>query len=188
MRIFIKNMVCARCITVVKLELQKLGAKNISVELGWAEFDIPNTTDEQQIKESLQANGFDLIKSKEEKLVEEIKHEIIKMIRDFANVNTNQKISVFLSEQVGCSYSLISKTFSRLEGFTVEKYIILQKIERVKELLTYHELTLTQIAEKTGYSSVQHLSRQFKSVIGKTVSEYLAAKGEERKAIDNLNA
>ena len=188
MRIYIKNMVCARCIAVVCSELEKLGAKNLSVNLGRAEFESPVAIGEKALRESLMNYGFDLIKSKDEKLVEEIKHLVIKMVRDYAKVNGNHKISVYLSEQLGCSYSLISKTFSRVEGFTLEKYIILQKIERVKELLTYHELTLTQIADKTGYSSVQHLSRQFKSITGKTVRQYLSSKLEERKSIDSLNS
>lgn len=170
-------MVCSRCILTVRKILEPLGYNIKSVELGEVVLLSPNPIDTNNIEKQLAKVGFELIVNKDEVLVEQIKIEVISMIQTTEKSPINVTTSEYLASKLGKSYSLLSKTFSRQENLTLEKYIILQKIERVKELLQYGELSLGEIANRLNYSSVQHLSRQFKSIVGKNVRSFLKDNG-----------
>jgi AraC family transcriptional regulator len=186
--LYIKNMVCPRCIKVVKEELNKLGLNVISVELGEATVEANNyPISTNEIKKILENNGFELLDDKQGKLVEKIKTLIIDKIQnskpgDFEKFN----FSKYLSDNLNVTYHYLSHLFSSLEDSTIEKYIIHQKIEKVKELLVYNELTLSEISYNLGYSSVQHLSNQFKQVTGFTPSYYKNLRDKKRIPLDKV--
>ncbi|MBI3788360.1 MAG: helix-turn-helix transcriptional regulator [Ignavibacteriales bacterium] len=181
-------MVCDRCIKVVGEELQRLGLDVRSVTLGEAVVSAKNgELDVKKIRETLEANGFELLDNKQSQVVERIKNAIIKLVHynhDEKQLKLNH--SKYISKEVGLEYHYLSSLFSSTEGITIEKFIILQKIERVKELLKYDELTLSEIAYKMGYSSVQHLSNQFKQVTGFSPSHFKNLKTEKRKPLDKI--
>lgn len=184
----IKNMVCDRCIKVVGEELHRLGLDVRSVTLGEAVVSAKDgELDVKKIRETLETNGFELLNNKQSQIVERIKNAIIKLVHynhDQKQLKLNQ--SKYISKEVGLEYHYLSSLFSSTEGITIEKFIILQKIERVKELLKYDELTLSEIAYKMGYSSVQHLSNQFKQVTGFSPSHFKNLKSEKRKPLDKV--
>nr|NQU90295.1 AraC family transcriptional regulator [Bacteroidota bacterium] len=183
----IKNMVCNRCIKVVNEELTKLGFTIKSIELGKVE--LGSTIDEKDldsIKLSLEANGFELLSDKKSRIISKIKTEIIKAVHYGVGVRENINFSDFLSRQVGNDYSYISSLFSSTEGITIEKYLILQKIERAKELLVYDELSLSEIAIQLDYSSVQYLSNQFKKITGLTPTHFKKIQKNKRLGLDKL--
>lgn len=183
----IKNMVCNRCIKVVKEELEKLNCKVLEVSLGEALLDNDVKMDRNKIKAVLAENGFELIDDKHSRVIEKIKLIIIEKIRELSEEKIQKAdfIKAFI-EETQLSYQYISTLFSSTEGITIEKFIILQKIEKVKELLVYDELTLSEIAYRLEYSSVQHLSNQFKKVTGLTPSYFKQFKELKRKPIDKL--
>ncbi|OGU48165.1 MAG: AraC family transcriptional regulator [Ignavibacteria bacterium GWB2_36_8] len=184
----IKNMVCDRCIKVVREELEKLGYKTDNVILGEARISSEKKQfDLNGIRKTLEENGFELINDKQAKLIEEIKISLIDLIH-YKSANELEKISLskFLSEKFHHSYQHISSLFSSKEGITIEKYFINQKIEKAKELLVYNELTLSEISYKLGYSSVQHLSNQFKKVTGFTPSEFKKLRVKKRLPLDKV--
>lgn len=186
--IYIKNMVCPRCIKVVKEELEGLGYTVQKVELGEASITSDKTKiNIDSIKGTLEKNGFELLDDRHGKLIEKMKTIIIETIRNY-NDDGLEKInfSVLLSEKLNFSYQHLSNLFSSLEGVTLEKYIINQKIEMVKEFLIYDEITLSEISFRLGYSSVQHLSSQFKKVTGFTPSKFKSLKIKPRISIDRL--
>lgn len=184
----IKNMVCNRCVRVVKEELQKLGVDVLSVTLGEAVVaEKSGGPDREVIRKKLLENGFDLVDDKRAKTIEKIKNVIIALVHhneDEEEMTGNY--SDYIANAVNADYHYLSNLFSSIEGITIEKYIIQQKIERVKELLKYDELTLSEIAYKMGYSSVAHLSNQFKKVTGLSASEYKRLKDQERKPLDEI--
>ena len=170
MRLMIKNMVCNHCVTAVKAALADAGVKTTHVELGRADIEEDLTESELKIiAERLENSGFELITDPAKELVESIKREIIIMVR--SDDPRQLKLSEYLSSKLGRDYRTLSRTFSDSEGRTIENYQILQKIERVKELLLDGQLTVSEIAWQTGYSSVGHLSHQFKDITGMTPSE-----------------
>ena len=181
-------MVCDRCIKVVKYELTKLGYEVIKVSLGEA---VIKSSKKQfnlgEIKQTLTENGFDLVDDRNSKSIEKIKVLIIKKIHHQNDQLEKFSFSKYLSNELGVNYSHLSSIFSSCEGTTIEKFIIKQKIEKVKELLTYDELTLSEIAYKLGYSSVQHLSNQFKQVTGLNPSYFKKIKEKRRKPLDHLD-
>ncbi len=186
-KIFIKNMVCNRCITAVETELQKLNLNPVSVILGEAIILSELTPEISEIlSENLKALGFELIDDKNKKLIESLKTEIIKLIHYDKEPDGHINYSAHLSKTFGLDYSYLSRLFSSIVGTTIEKYIILQRIEKVKELLLYDELTLSEIAWQTGYSSVQHLSNQFKKIIGMSPSAYKKMQIYNRKTLDSV--
>jgi AraC family transcriptional regulator len=179
-------MVCDRCIKVVREELEKLSLDVRSIKLGEATVAArKGQPDIEAIRVVLRKNGFELIDDKRVRIVEKIKNAIITLIHHAGEQDTSKiKDSVYISQKVGKDYHYLSMLFSSMEGITIEKYIILQKIERVKELLKYDELTLSEIAYKMGYSSVAHLSNQFKKVTGLSASQYKLLQENDRKPID----
>lgn len=180
-------MVCHRCIMAVENELKKLNLKPVSVVLGEAvvEGDVDHET-LSTLDKNLNAIGFELIDDKKSQLIEKIKTEIINMIHYDHEAEGHINFSDYLAKTLGHEYSYLSNLFSSVVGTTIEKYVILQRIERVKELLIYDELTLSEIAWKTGYSSVQHLSNQFKKVIGMNPTSYKKMQEGNRKALDEI--
>ncbi len=184
----IKNMVCPRCIKVVSDELHTLGFDLTRIELGKVELNaVPTSDDLLRIRISLENNGFELLDDKKTQTIEKVKILIIDSIRDgkFSEMNIN--LSKYLSDQVQMEYTHLSTLFSSLEGKSIERFVILQKAERIKELITYGELSINQIAHYLGYSSLQALSAQFKKETGFTPTEFKAmAGGSDRKSISDV--
>ncbi|RYD58177.1 MAG: AraC family transcriptional regulator [Sphingobacteriales bacterium] len=187
MKLYIKNMVCDRCKMVVESELQKLGHQ-VAV-LGLGEVELQNeqlSKDEiQKIDDSLRAVGFELIDDKKTRIIEKIKNTVIDLVHHAEHPPVH-KHSDIISTALNYEYSYLSKLFSEVEGITIEHYIINQKIERVKELLVYDELSLTQIADALGYSSIAHLSAQFKKATGLPPSHFKNIGEQQRKALDKV--
>lgn len=183
----IKNMVCNRCIKVVSEEMKKLGYKVLDISLGEVIISGYDNIDMDKIKLVLEENGFELIDDKNSRIIEKVKLTIINKIRDLSEEKTSKVNFVKeIADELHLSYQYVSTLFSSIEGNTIEKYIILQKIEKVKELLVYDELTLSEIAYRLDYSSVQHLSNQFKKVTGLTPSYFKQFKEQRRKPIDKI--
>lgn len=177
-------MVCGRCITAVESIFNEFKIKIKSISLGEVEteFDIAEE-DLHSIEKKLQETGFERIKDSAHQLIEKIKNLIIIKISDL-DVDENFILSEFLSAKLHKEYSALSKAFSQNENTTLEQFFILQKIEKVKELLLYNEFTLTEIAGKLGYKSVQHLSSQFRNSTGFTPTEFKKLKIHNRKPLD----
>jgi AraC family transcriptional regulator len=186
--IYIKNMVCNRCIRVVKEEFENLGLQIRNIQLGEVEIvDDPVKVDMVRINDVLIKNGFELLDNKNSKIIEKVKVSLINLIKSVdEGEDLNINFSHYLAEETSLNYHYLSTLFSSLEGITIEKYIIQLKIEKVKELLVYGELTLSEIAYKLGYSSVQHLSNQFKKVTGLTPSYFKSLKLKNRKPLDKI--
>ena len=164
-------MVCNHCVAAVRNALGEAGATVLSVELGRAEIAEELSSEElSTVGRRLEASGFELITDPAKDIVETIKREIIMLIR--STDTPSAKLSEYLSARLGRDFKSLSRIFSETEGRTIENYAIMQKIERVKELLLDGQLTVSEIAWQTGYSSVGHLSRQFKDVTGMTPSEF----------------
>jgi len=186
--LYIKNMVCPRCIRVVGEELRRLRLDVRSVALGEVVVsgkreDLPIA----EIKQALEENGFELIEDKRVKMIEKVKHAVLKLVQNDHERNPIRvKDSEFIAREVGAEYHGLSSLFSSVEGVTIEHYLILQRIERAKELLRYGELTLSEISYRLGYKSVQYLSNQFKNVTGMTPSQFKSLKSGLRKTIDDV--
>lgn len=182
----IKNMVCNRCIMVVKNQLEQLGLQPVSVELGIA--ILPDKiTDEvyHAVKVSLEPFGFELIDDKKSQMIEQIKDAIIELVH-YNDNDLKVNLSDYLTTKLNRDYSSLSKPFSEVTNTTIEKYLIAQKIERAKELLVYGELSLNEIADKLNYSSAAYLSAQFKSITGLTPSHFKKIKENKRKPLDEV--
>lgn len=170
--IYIKNMVCNRCIQVVGEELDKLNVEVTDIQLG--EVKLPKAPSSEKIKEIkavLKERGFELLEDNTGKLIEKIKTTIIDLIHN-PEAHLNLKFSAYLVKEVGKDYNYLSRLFSSVENITIERYLISQKVERAKELLVYDELTLSEIAHQLDYSSVQHLSSQFRKITGMSPSQF----------------
>jgi AraC-like DNA-binding protein len=186
-RLNIKNMVCNRCIRVVLEELTKLGLKIKSIELGKVELESQvNDKDLGAISLMLKQNGFELMSDRKSKIISTIKTEIIKVVHYNEKMPVNVRFSTYLSEKLGHDYSYLSNLFTSIEGITIGKYLIYQKIEKVKELLVYDELTLNEIAFQLDYSSVQYLSNQFKKITGLTPTHFKTIKKNKRISLDSV--
>ncbi len=180
-------MVCPRCIEAVSRIMEENNFEITSIKLG--EVILKENLDDSHLSllgDSLSKNGFELLSDRKSKIVNQLKSEIIRMIHYDDDLGTSTKISNRLSKNLGTDYSSLSKLFSEVEGLTIEKYVILQKVEKIKELLVYNELTISEIAYKMNYSSSQHLSRQFKSTTGLTPSEFKAVTGPRRISLDKI--
>lgn len=186
MTLYIKNMVCDRCKMAVISELEKHGIDFRDVELGEVFLKHqPSITKLEAFKAGIENLGFELIGDRKSKLIEKIKAEVIQTVRQRDGKNSI-KFSVHLAEKLGKDYSSLSALFSAVEGTTIEQYAIHQRIELAKELLVYGELTLSQIANELNYSSVAHLSNQFKKVTGLTPSYFKNLRHKERKPLDKV--
>ena len=179
-------MVCIRCKMVVKAELEKLGLHYIVVELGEAEI-MESISEEQhdQFKEALLKSGLELLDDKKSVLIQRIKNVIIELIH-YSEEPLAINFSDHLSQKLNHNYTYLANLFSEVQGTTIEQFIIAHKIERVKELLVYNELNLTEIAYLMHYSSVAHLSAQFKKVTGLTPSHFKQLREKRRDMLENL--
>uniref|UniRef100_F4C2X1 Transcriptional regulator, AraC family n=1 Tax=Sphingobacterium sp. (strain 21) TaxID=743722 RepID=F4C2X1_SPHS2 len=184
--LFVKNMVCNRCIMVVQHELDKLGIAAKSVKLG--EVSLANELSAEQkdaLKQALNPLGFELIDDKKSRTIEKIKNIIIDLVHHRDN-DAKTNLSDVLSDRLNHDYNYLSNLFSEVEGTTIEKYFIAQKIEKVKELLVYDELSLSEIAYRLNYSSVAYLSNQFKKVTGLSPSHFKQIREDKRKPLDKV--
>jgi AraC-like DNA-binding protein len=182
----IKNMVCDRCIRVVREELTRLGVPVLTIALGEAVVE-GKPLPMKEIRSALELNGFELIEDKRLATIERIKRAIVEHVRrDPELTGRSLKLSRAIAHALGADYGTLSALFSSVEQVTIEQYTILQRIEYVKELLKYNELTLSEIAFRTGYSSVQHLSRQFKQITGMTATRFKSMTALLRTPIDRV--
>ena len=179
-------MISLRCKMLVKEELNKLGIVYTTLELGMVELleDIPESL-RQQLKSNLLLSGLEIMDDKKSILIEKIKNVIIEMIH-YSEELPAINFSNYISERLNYDYTYLSNIFSDVQGITIQQYIILHKIEKVKELLLYNELTLTEIAYKTHYSSVAHLSNQFKKITGLAPSYFKAVKKRRTNNLENI--
>jgi AraC-like DNA-binding protein len=186
--LYIKNMVCERCIRVVREELEKIGLQVECISLGEVEIKYENDPlPLDTISQILSHNGFELIEDKKAHLIEAVKNVVIRLVHQDAEAQPlNMNYSDYIADQLNMNYHYLSSLFSSVENITIEHYIILQKIERAKELLKYNEYTLSEITYKLGYSSVQHLSNQFKKVTGMTASQFRNITTNLRKPLDKV--
>ena len=185
-KILIKNMVCQRCIMTVEHILRDAGIPFRNVLMGEVELGRKLTKEEsERLRTGLNNVGFELIETRLNKIIEHIKLAV----RDYLSIpaeTQSKNLSAFITGRIPNDYSYLSDLFSSVEGTTIEKFLISQRIEKVKELLVYNQLSLTQIAYQTGYSSVHHLSAQFKKVTGFTPSHFKTIGGGRRKGLDEL--
>lgn len=179
-------MVCGRCISAVSNIFNSMDIKIKSINLGEVETE-SEISDQHlpSLEKLLLETGFERIKDSAHQLIEKIKNLLIVKISEL-DIDENFLLSEFLSAKLHKDYSSLSKTFSQNENITLEQFFILQKIEKVKELLLYNELTLTEIAGKLGYKSVQHLSAQFRNSTGFTPTEFKKLKVHNRKPLDHM--
>lgn len=183
----IKNMVCQRCIRVVREEIERFGFKVEGVQLGSVKIcGEPGKKELDKIKDALEKEGFEVLDKRNEQLIEEIKTLVVDAIHYGKGKKEEENYSEFIARSLKMDYNYLSNLFSSMEGVTIERYIILQKIERVKELIVYDNMSLGEIAFETGYSSTAHLSRQFKDVTGLTPSEFKSLSVKNRKPLDKL--
>ncbi|MTI39754.1 helix-turn-helix domain-containing protein [Fulvivirga lutimaris] len=186
MKIFIKNMVCNRCIMAVEQLFKSEGLEINDINLGMVD-TIEQLTNEQlnSIDAKLSDIGFELIDDKKSQIIDKIKTTVIELVHHTdGQLKTN--LSDYLAEKLNYDYHYLSNIYSEVEGTTIEKFYIAQRIEKVKELLVYDELTLSEIAFKLHYSSVAHLSSQFKKVTGLTPSYFKNIRTEKRKPLDKV--
>ena len=186
MKLYIKYMVSQRCIMAVKKELEKLGLCHSFVELGMFKTNEGLTTAQHDLlKTKLSKYGLELIENKKIILVEKIKNVIIEMVH-YEEEEPKTNYSDFISKKLSYDYTYLSNLFSEVKGITIQQFIINHKIEMVKEYLLYNELNLTQIADKLHYSSVAHLSNQFKKITGQSSSVFKQVKNLCRENLENL--
>lgn len=183
----IKNMVCPRCVTAVRQTLEELGLSVQDVELGKAVIEKGPRVSTQKIDKALQKHGFELIQGKDQQLIGQIKAQLIRYVQELEEAEGMPKISDYLTEHLHQNYSSLSSSFSESEEITIEKYLIHLKIERVKELLSYDQLTLSEIAYKLNYSSTAHLSNQFKKITGMSVTDFKKARESFRHSLDDIH-
>jgi len=186
MRLYIKNMVSTRCKLLVKSELDNLELGYKTVDLGEVELE-ENISDQkrEELKQALLRSGLVLMEDKKSILVEKIKTVIIEMVH-YSDELPKVNYSVYISQKLNLNYTYMANLFAEVKGTTIEQFIIIHKIERVKELIIYDELTLTEIAELMQYSSVAHLSKQFKRITGLTPSHFKQLKNKRRNPLEDL--
>jgi len=179
-------MVSLRCKLMVKDELRKLGIKYVVIDLGVVEI-LEDITAEQreQLKAELQKSGLELLDDKKSILIEKIKIVVVEMIH-YADELPKINFSDYISDKLGYDYTYLSNIFSEVKGITLQQYIIMHRIEKVKELLLYDELTLTEIHYRLQYSSVAHLSNQFKKITGLSPSFYKKLKQKRKSNLENV--
>ncbi len=186
MKLYVKNMACLSCKVFVKEALEELEIHTVKVELGEIETKEDLTKDDKEkLSKKIKKVGLEILENKQGLLIEKIRKVVVEYV-----YHTEEKIitnfSYFLSSKLNYSYTYLSNFFSEVEATTIEQYVIAMKIERIKELIMFEDFTLTEIAYKLHYSSVAHLSSQFKKVTGLTPSHFKALKKKRRIAIQNL--
>lgn len=186
MKLYIKYMVSLRCKMMVKEELKKLGLHYTTIDLGMVEI-MEDITEEQRekLKNNLLRSGLELLDNKKSILIEKIKNVITEMIH-YSDEIPVVNYSDFISEKLNYDYTHLSNIFSEVKGITIQQFIIINKIEKVKELLLYDELNLTEIAHKLHYSSVGHLSNQFKKITGLSPSFFKQLKHKRKGNLENM--
>jgi len=186
MKLYVKYMVSLRCKLIVKAELKKIGLEYVVVDLGMVEI-LDNITPEQHdtLKINLAKSGLELLDDKRSILIEKIKNVVVELIH-YSDEVPKVNFSEFLSEKLHYDYTYLSNIFSEVKGITIQQFIILNKIERVKELILYDELNLSEIAYKLNYSSVAHLSNQFKKITGLSPSFFKYLKQTRNDNLENL--
>ena len=182
----IKNMVCNRCILAVEdvLDKQQIAFEKVELGKAYLKTDITNT-DLQKLSKDLLNIGFEILQDEKSRLLEQIKNEIVRLVH-YQDGELQINLSDHLSEKFGKDYSTLSGVFSKETGITLEKYLILQKIERAKELLAYNEMNISEISYLLGYSSVAHFSAQFKKITGYTPSQFRKLERQERRSLDGI--
>ena len=186
LKLYIKYMVSIRCKMIVKAEMEKLGLQHGNIDLG--EIDVKgNITPEQhdQLKKALLNSGLELMDDKKSMLIEKIKNVIIEMVH-YSEEMPKIKNSDYIGEKLHHDYTYLANLFSEVTGTTIEHFIIAHKVERIKELLLYDEMNITEISYKLNYSSVAHLSNQFKKITGLTPTFYKQLKHKKRISLENV--
>lgn len=187
MKVSIKNMVCFRCVVVVRQVFEKMQIIPVQVQMGEVELkESLSMIQLSYLRNWLSEKGFELLDDRKMVLVEKVKNLIVQIIHGTDRIDLSIKLSFLIQQKLSVDYNYISSLFSNIEGITIEQYLILQRIERAKEFLEYDELTLSEIAHKLGYSSVQYLSTQFKKATGFTPSHFKKTKENTRKSLDQL--
>ncbi len=186
MKLYIKYMVSLRCKLMVREELEKLGLHYTTLDLGMVEIlEDLSAVQHELLKQNLLKSGLELLDDKKSILIEKIKNLIIEMIH-YSDELPKVNYSDYISEKLGYDYTYLSNSFSEVKGVTIQQFIIMHKIEKVKELLLYDELNLTEISYKLHYSSVAHLSNQFKKVTGLSPTFYKQLKQKRQRNLENL--
>jgi AraC-like DNA-binding protein len=186
MKLYIKYMVSLRCKMVVHQELEKLDIKNARVDLGVVElFNDISAAQRRKLKENLLKTGLELLDDKKSILIEKIKNAVTEMIH-FSEALPKENFSEYISKKLGYDYTYLANTFSEIKGITLQQFVIINKIEKVKELILYDELNLTEISYQLNYSSVAHLSNQFKKITGLSPSFYKQLKKQRMQNLEDL--
>ena len=184
--LYIKNMVCRRCILVVSQVFEGQGITPRNVELGVVTLPRPLSAEElSRVRQQLESYGFELIDDKHSRLLEQIRVGIIEYVHQ-PDRQERQNLSDYLQDKCRTEYSSLSKLFTEMKGISIERYYIAQRVDLVKELLTYDELTVSEIAYKLHYSSVAHLSAQFKSQTGMSPTQFKQLQGRKRQPLDEI--
>lgn len=188
MLVLVKNMVCNRCILTIQNILKDTDIQNAFVSIGEINFEkAPGQKKMEQLSSKLLEVGFEIINNQQSALIEKIKQLVIKKARNEVDkLEIKWKLSTFITHYISNEYTYLSSLFSEVEGRTIENYYIEQRIEKVKELMVYNQLTLSQIADELDYSSVAHLSAQFKKVTGLTPSHFKTIGDKKRKPLDEV--
>ena len=185
-KLLIKNMVCQRCILAVQNIVDRLKLPAQNVAMGEVALERKLTSGEaQRLSEELNQVGFEVIETRVNKIIEDIKLAVLDYLVKIDQTKS-QRLSSFITNRVPNDYSYLSDLFSSIEGKTIEQFFLLQRMEKVKELLVYDQLSLTQIADQTGFSSVHHLSAQFKKITGLTPSHFKKIAGDKRRPLDQV--
>lgn len=186
MRLYIKYMVSLRCKMMVKAELKKLGIRYTVLDLGMVEILEEMTVKQRErLKANLLKSGLELLDDKKSILIEKIKNVIVEMVH-YSDESPKINHSEYISNKLGYDYTYLANIFSEVKGITIQQFIIINKIERVKELMLYDELNLTEISYKLNYSSVAYLSNQFKRITGLSPSFYKQLKGKRSGNLENI--
>ncbi|RMG84630.1 MAG: AraC family transcriptional regulator [Bacteroidetes bacterium] len=182
----IKNMVCSRCLKVVRRHFESLGMEVLELHMGSVKARYPKgTLNLEKLTAALAQDDFEIIRDREKVLTEQIKRVLLRLVNDLPVV-LSQKLSDYLVGKLHRDYTSLSKTFSKTEGVTIERYFILLRIEKAKELIEYGELSFSQIAYELGYTGINHLSNQFKQVTGMSMSTYKSLKDKPRNPLDKI--
>lgn len=179
-------MTCTSCVKLVEGELHRLGLKNISVKLGEVKIIDNKKVSLEKIRTALVKQGFDLVQNRNDEIAENIRLTILNLINNNEGIDSKVPLSVLLEKQVALNYKYLSKIFSRNKGISIEKYFILTKIEKAKELIQYGELSFTEIAYHLGYTNPQHLSNQFKKIVGCTMTDIRDKQAKKRISMNKL--